>query len=265
MKKYEDLTPEEARAIIRKGDFEGPTGNWCMGYAQANLAVIPKAYAYEFLVFCQRNPKPCPVLDITDPGSPIPKRIAPTADIRYDIPRYRVFKNGVVIDEPKDIAKYWRDDFVGFLLGCSFSFEEALLKAGIPSRYLENAPDQGNPVYITNIPCTPSGPFKSPTAVSLRPIPAHLVSKAVQVTSRFPNVHGAPIHVGDPAQIGIKDINRPDFGAPPTILPGDVPVFWACGITPQLAIEQAKLDIAIAHYSAFMFISDITNESLSVL
>ncbi len=259
------LKPDEARKIIRKGKYIGPTGNWCMGYAQANLVILPEKLAYDFLLFCMRNPKPCPLLEVTDVGSPVPKYVAPSADLRFDIPLYRVFKNGEVIDIPRDLEKYWREDLVSFLLGCSFSFEDALLKAGIPSRYLDNAADQGNPVYFTNIPCLTAGPFSGNLVVSMRPIPAHQVSKAVQVTSRFPNVHGAPVHIGEPMDIGIRDIMKPDFGASPTILSGDVFVFWACGITPQIAIEKAKPEVAFSHYASRMFITDLTNESLSVL
>jgi uncharacterized protein YcsI (UPF0317 family) len=261
----ETLKPAEARQIIREGRYIGVTGNWCMGYAKANLAVLPKSLAYDFLLFCVRNPKPCPVLDVTEVGSPEPRHIAPGADIRYDIPKYRIIIKGEVVDEPTDIAKYWRDDMVAFLTGCSFSFEEALLKAGIPSRYLDNAKDQVNPIYKSNIDCEPSGRFHGKMACSMRPIPAKLVPRAVQVTSRFPNVHGAPLHIGDPATIGIKDINTPDWGAAPTLLPGDVPVFWACGITPQLVALSSKPEIMITHYPANMFISDVTNESLAVL
>jgi len=221
------MTPHSARELFRSNKLIQPTAGIAKGYTQANLAILPKSMAFDFLLFAQRNPKPCPILDVTDVGCPEPKLMAPGADLRFDVPKYRIYKNGILTDEPTNIEKYWRDDLVAFLLGCSFTFESALLDTGIAIRHID---EQCNvPMYITNIECIPAGIFHGPTVVSMRPIPYGQVTRAVQVTSRFPAVHGAPIHIGDPAHIGIKAIDKPDFGDAVTIKPGEVPVFWACG------------------------------------
>ncbi len=263
MKTLENESPGRVREMIRRGGLVRPTAGLCQGHVQANLAIVPKDLAYEFLLFCQRNPKPCPVLDVTDVGSPEPCFLAPGADLRYDVPRYRVWKRGELVDEPTDVAKYWRDDLVGFLLGCSFTFETALLKAGIPVRHIEE--DRNVPMYVTNIECRPAGFFHGPTVVSMRPMRPDLAIRAVQITSRFPGVHGAPLHIGDPAAIGISDIHRPNFGDPVTIRPGEVPVFWACGVTPQAVAMAVRPELMITHSPGYMFIGDIRDEELSVL
>lgn len=257
------LTPKEARAVFREGKYTGPTAGWCRGYAQANLVVLPRELSYDFLLFCVRNPKPCPLLDVTEVGSPEPSRVAPGSDIRCDLPRYRVYRKGEFTEELVDISALWRDDMVAFLLGCSFSFEDALLRAGIPVRHIEQGRNVS--VYITNIQCVPAGCFSGPMVVSMRPIPAELVPRAVTVTARFPSVHGAPIHVGDPESIGIRDLHRPDWGDPPTMLPGDLPVFWACGVTPQAVALKSKPEILISHSPGCMFITDVRNEKLAAL
>ena len=203
---YANSSPREVRQLIREGKWTLPTPGLCKGHVQGNLVVLPRDLAYDFLVFAQRNPKPCPILDVTEPGDPEPKIVAPGADISTDIPRYRVWKDGVCVDEPTDVKKYWRDDLVGFLLGCSFSFEGALLEAGIPVRHIEQ--NRNVPMYVTNIQCTPAGALNGPVVVSMRPIPAAMVPKAVLCTGRFPAVHGSPIHIGDPSQIGIADVNK---------------------------------------------------------
>ncbi|MFZ5627293.1 MAG: putative hydro-lyase [Bacillota bacterium] len=254
--------PEEVRGAIRKGEINRPTAGMCAGYAQANLAVLPKDLAFEFLLFCQRNPKPCPVLDVTEVGSFEPVLTAPGADLRTDIPKYRIYKNGQLVDETGDILNYWRDDLVAFLLGCSFTFESGLLQGGIPVRHIEEG--RNVPMYITNIPCKPAGRFSGPMVVSMRPIPYQQVVKAVQITSRYPAVHGAPVHIGDPALIGIKDLDKPDFGDPVTIKPGEVPVFWACGVTPQAVAMQSKPPFMITHAPGHMFITDVLDEDLTV-
>ena len=233
------------------------------GYTQANLAIVPKDLAYDFLVFAQRNPKPCPVLDITDMGCPEPKLFAPGADLRYDIPKYRIYRSGVFAEEVTSLEQHWRQDLVGFLLGCSFTFETPLLKAGIPIRHIEE--NCNVPMYITNIECIPSGIFHGPMVVSMRPIPEAQVVRAVQVTSRFPSVHGAPVHIGNPARIGIRDIAAPDFGDAVTIRPGEVPVFWACGVTPQSVAMQAKPELMITHSPGHMLIGDIRDDELAVM
>lgn len=257
------LTPTEARALIREGKWNRSTSGMAAGYTQANLAILKKELAFEFLLFCQRNPKPCPVLDVTEAGSPVPKLIAPDADIRTDIPAYRVYRHGELVDEVTDILSYWEDDMVAFLLGCSFTFEQAMLKNDIPVRHIEE--DCNVPMYQTNIPCIKAGRFEGPMVVSMRPVPEKDVVRAVQVTSRFPAVHGAPVHVGNPASIGIRDIHQPDFGDRVTVKEGEVPVFWACGVTPQAVAMHMKPEIMITHTPGHMFITDMHEEQYSVL
>jgi len=257
------MTPAALRALMRKGELARPTAGMAEGYVQANLAIVPQALAYDFLLFAQRNPKPCPVLDVTDLGSVEPKLMAPGADIRYDAPKYRIYKAGVLTDEVTDLERYWRNDLVAFLLGCSFTFETALLKAGVPVRHIEAGCNV--PMYITGIPCRPAGQFHGNLVVSMRPIPADKVVRATQVTSRFPAVHGAPVHIGDPAASGIRDLDRPDFGDAVEIKPGEVPVFWACGVTPQAVAMTTKPEIMITHAPGHMFLCDIRDEDLAVL
>jgi len=257
------MTPKDVRQLIRDGKLVRPTAGISQGYAQANLAILPKKLAYDFLLFAQRNPKPCPILDVTEVGSFEPKAVGLGADLRYDIGKYRIYKNGVLAEEVFDIEKYWTTDMVAFLLGCSFSFETAMLKNGIPVRHIEEKCNV--PMFITNIACKPAGIFSGPTVVSMRPIPEAMVVRAVQVTSRFPAVHGAPLHIGSPSSIGIKDINKPDFGDAVTIKPGEVPVFWACGVTPQAVAMQVKPEIMITHAPGYMFICDTRDEEYSVL
>ena len=258
-----DLTekhPREVRRIIREGKWRRPTAGLCLGYAQANVTILPKQLASDFLLFARRNPKPCPVIEVLDAGNPEPCRSGPGADIRTDVPRYRVYRRGEVEDEPTDILDYWRDDFVTFLIGCSFTFEAGLLQASIPVRHIELR--RNVPMYVTNLPCEPAGIFRGPMVVSMRPIPSVLVPLAVQVSGRYPAVHGAPVHVGSPEALGIEDIDRPDFGDPPEFRPGEIPVFWACGVTAQSAAMEAKPEIMITHSPGHMFLTDIPNEAL---
>ncbi|MDR3561607.1 MAG: putative hydro-lyase [Negativicutes bacterium] len=256
-------TPKSIREKIRQGGLVRPTAGMAEGYVQANLAIVPKALAYDFLLFAQRNPKPCPILDVTDAGCGEPKIVAPGADLRFDIPKYRIYKAGELVDEVLNLENYWRDDLVSFLLGCSFSFEAALLKADVPVRHIEE--NCNVPMFITNMACKPAGAFHGNMVVSMRPIPQEKVVRAVQVTSRFPAVHGAPVHIGDPAAIGIRDVDRPDFGDRVPIRPGEVPVFWACGVTPQAVAMTTKPEIMITHAPGHMFICDIRDEELAVL
>ena len=262
MKDLAAMSAREVRELIRANKLVKPTSGMALGYAQANMAILPRELAYDFLLFAQRNPKPCPILDVTEVGSPEPRMVAPGADLRYDIGKYRVYRHGELADEVTDIAKYWKDDMVAFLLGCSFTFETPMLRNGIPIRHIEE--DCNVPMYITNIECNPAGVFAGPTVVSMRPIPAHMVVRAVQVTSRLPAVHGAPVHIGSPEKIGIKDINKPEFGDAVTINPGEVPVFWACGVTPQAVAMRVKPEIMITHAPGYMFICDTKDENLSV-
>lgn len=256
-------TPKEIRAMIRNDELIRPTAGMAAGYTQANMAILPKDLAFDFLLFAQRNPKPCPVLDVTEVGSSVPRLVAPDADLRYDIPKYRILRNGQLADEVTNIAGYWRDDLVAFLLGCSFTFETTMLAAGIPVRHIEQ--NCNVPMYITNIECVPAGVFHGPMVVSMRPIPHEQVVRAVQITSRFPAVHGAPVHIGDPSHIGIKDIYKPELGDPVEIRPGEVPVFWACGCTPQAVAMTVKPEIMITHAPGHMFICDIKDEKFAIL
>lgn len=256
-------SPAEMRAMIRTGEITGQTSGMCDGYAQANLAILPKDLAFDFLLFTQRNKKPCPVLDVTEAGSPVPRLTAPGADIRTDIPRYRIYRKGELTDEVTDISSFWRDDLVAFLLGCSFSFEAPMIEAGLEVRHIT---DHHNvPMYKTNIECVPAGVFHGPMVVSMRPMKPADAIRAVQITTRMPFVHGAPIHIGDPEAIGIHDIDKPDFGDPSEIRPGEVPVFWACGVTPQAVAMAVKPEFMITHAPGHMFITDIPNASLAIM
>jgi len=257
------MNPQEVRVLIREGKWIKPTAGLALGYTQANLVTLPKEWAFEFLLFCQRNPKPCPVLDVTDVGSPHPVRVAPEADLRTDLPKYRIYRYGKLDVEVAQITDFWQDDMVAFLLGCSYTFEAALLAAGIPVRHIEE--ERNVPMYITNIECTPAGRFRGPMVVSMRPIPSRQVVNAVEVTARFPKVHGAPVHIGDPAAIGIQDLARPDFGDAVTVKEGEIPLFWACGVTPQVAAREAKPELMITHAPGHMFITDIRDEELAGL
>jgi uncharacterized protein YcsI (UPF0317 family) len=246
------LTPAQARERYREG-LVTPTSGWAAGFTQANLVMLPREWAFDMLLFGQRNPRPVPLLDVTDPGSPR-TALAPDADLRTDLPRYRVWQDGELVDEPTDVSDVWRPDLVSFLIGCSFSFETALLEAGVPVRNIE----QGRNVsmYRTNIPCRPAGQFSGPLVVSMRPIPGGQVTEAVQITARMPQVHGAPVHVGAPEALGITDLASPDYGDPVEFQDGDVPVFWACGVTPQAALAASRPPFAITHAPGHMFVTD---------
>ena len=256
--------PAQARAIFREGLWTQRTAGICVGYVNANLCIVPKDLAFDFLLFCQRNPKPCPVLEVLEPGDPIVKSLANGADIRTDLPRYRVFVHGEPVDEPADISKYWRDDLVTFLFGCSGTFEGVLENAGIYPRWREQE-GLGSSVYVTNIPTVPAGRLHGPMVVSMRPIPTHQVPKAIQATSRFPTHHGAPVHVGDSSAIGIDDLSQQEWVRGVLPLPGETPVFWACGVTPQVVAQASKPELMITHYPGHMFIGDIPSEHQAIL
>lgn len=257
---YANKKPSEVRALIREGKITGQTSGMCDGYAQGNLLILPKEYAYDFLLFTQRNPKSCPILEVGDVGSRLVKRMAAGGDIATDIPKYRVWEKGILTGEYTDVSRFWRDDFVYFLIGCSFSFEGELLAAGVPVRHIEEG--KNVPMYLTNIPCEEAGIFHGKTVVSMRPMTPSDAIRAVSITASMPRVHGAPIHIGDPAEIGITDIASPDFGDAVTIKPGEVPVFWCCGVTPQAAVMSAKPKFAISHAPGHMFITDVKNSLL---
>jgi uncharacterized protein YcsI (UPF0317 family) len=250
----------DVRLACRSRSQAGPTPGLALGYVQANLVVLPREWAFDFLLFCQRNPKPCPLLDVTEPGDPEPKFVAPGADLRTDLPAYRVWKDGQLVDEPTDIREFWRDDFVAFLIGCSFTFENALIESGIPVRHIDAGVNV--PMYRTNIPCKPAGRFAGPMVVSMRPLSSSQAIRATTICQKYPLAHGAPVHFGDPAAIGIRDIAKPDFGDPVDIRPGEQPVFWACGVTPQAVLMQAKPPFAITHKPGHMFLTDLKDRDL---
>jgi uncharacterized protein YcsI (UPF0317 family) len=258
------ITPFELRQQIRRGDFTGHTSGFAPGFVQANMAILPKQYAADFLQFCHFNPKPCPLLGMAAvPGAVDMPQLARQLDIRHDLPRYRIFRHGQLSAEVTDIADVWRDDLVTFLIGCSFSFEESLLADGLEIRNITEGVNV--PMYRTNIACTPAGPFHGGMVVSMRPMKPADAIRAIQICSRFPQVHGAPVHFGDPQAIGITDIDKPDFGDAVSIKAGEVPVFWACGVTPQVAIANAGIDFCITHSPGHMLVTDLANSKLSVL
>ena len=253
----------EVRQLIRSGQWRGITSGVVPGSVQANLAILPRDLAFDFLLFCQRNPKPCPLLEVIESGSTEPALTAPGADIRTDLPGYRVYENGEFTGELESLADRWQDDLVSFLLGCSFSFETAMVDAGIPLRHQELGLNVA--MYITNIATTPAGAFSGPMVVSMRPVKREQIVRAVQVTSRFPATHGAPVHIGSPADIGIKDLDQPDFGDRVDLLPGEEPVFWACGVTPQAVALSCKPPLMFTHAPGKMFITDQRDVDYAVL
>jgi len=257
---YSNMKPAEVRKLFREGVLSGQTSGMCAGFAQGNLLILPKEQAYDFLLFTQRNPKSCPLLEVGDVGSRLVKRMADQADIATDLPKYRLWEHGVLTGEYTDISHLWRDDFVYFLIGCSFSFEGELLASDVPVRHIEEG--RNVPMYITNMECDPAGIFHGKTVVSMRPMPIDQAIRAVSITASMPRVHGAPIHLGDPAAIGIADISKPDFGEAVTIKEGEIPVFWCCGVTPQSVVMSAKPPIAISHAPGHMFITDVKNTLL---
>jgi len=260
MNKLTHATAAQVRAACRSGVLTGPTPGLAAGFVQANLVMLPRDWAFDFLLFCQRNPQPCPLLDVTEPGDPEPTSTAPGADLRIDLPAYRVWKDGERIAEPTDVTTHWRDDLVSFLIGCSFTFEAALLRAGIPVRHIE---EQRNvPMFRTNRECRPAGRFHGPLVVSMRPLTPEHAIQASRICDRYPLAHGAPIHFGDPASLGIADISKPDYGDAVSIHPGEVPVFWACGVTPQAALAVARPPFAITHKPGHMFLTNLTDQDL---
>lgn len=251
----------EARAAIRAGTWVTHTSGVADDHVQGNVVILPQALADDFLRYCQRNPKPCPVLAVSEVGVPLLPQLGADIDIRTDVPRYRVWRNGEVLDEPTDVTKYWRDDLVTFVLGCSFSFEQALLDSGLALRHVSEGKNVA--MYRTNIATAAAGPFHGPMVVSMRPLRAAAAIRAIQITSRFPDVHGAPVHIGDPALIGIRDLAKPDYGDAVDVLRDELPVFWACGVTPQAAITKARPEFCITHAPGAMLITDLLNHQLA--
>ncbi|MCE2512454.1 MAG: putative hydro-lyase [Acidimicrobiia bacterium] len=247
-----------ARLAIRAGEHAGPTAHLAPGCVQANLVALPRAVASDFVAFAARNPKPCPIVEVVERGTEA-VRSAPGSDLRTDVPRYRLFIHGDHADSATDATAWWRDDLVAVLLGCSFSFETALVRAGLPVRHVEQ--DCNVPMYITNRLCESAGDFAGLLVVSMRPMPAESVDRARRITDAYPQAHGGPVHTGDPAALGIADLHTPDFGDPVDIHDGEVPMFWACGVTPQLAIAKARPELAITHEPGHMFITDLPAEA----
>lgn len=254
------VTGAQIRAMCRAGKFNRPTTGIALGYAQANLVVLEANVAGDFERFCRLNPRPCPLLEVTQPGHYEPSESAPGADLRTDLPRYQVYRGGVCVDRPTSIEAYWDATSVAFLIGCSFTFESALLEAGIPVRHIEEG--RNVPMYRTNMACEPVGRFCGPLIVSMRPMTPEQAAEAARITRAFPRVHGAPIHIDDPQDIGVEDLNHPDYGDPVTVHPGEIPVFWACGVTPIEAIMRAKPDLAVTHDPGHMFVTDMLDTSL---
>ena len=252
----------QARAAIRSGEWTGHTSGLAEGHVQGNVVILPELLANDFLRYCQRNPKPCPLLAVSEPGEALLPSLGADIDIRTDVPRYRVWRDGVLADQPTDISNLWRKDLVTFVIGCSFSFEEALLEAGIPLRHI--AQNRNVAMYRSNIATSPAGVFNGPMVVSMRPLKAADAIRAIQITARFPNVHGAPVHIGDPALIGIADLAKPDYGDAVDVWPDEISVFWACGVTPQAAIAQARPEFCITHAPGAMLITDLLNHHLAI-
>lgn len=252
---------QHVRRLIRAGCWHSHTSGLASDHVQGNVVILPEALANDFLRYCQRNPKPCPLLAVSEPGQPLLPGLGADIDIRTDLPRYRVWRDGEVVNEPTDIMSLWRADLVTFVLGCSFSFEQALLEAGLPLRHIE----QGRNVamYRTNIQTEAAGIFHGPMVVSMRPMKAAAAIRAVQVTSRFPSVHGAPVHLGDPSLIGIMRLEAPDYGDAVAVMADEIPVFWACGVTPQAALVQARPEFCITHAPGAMLITDLLNRQLA--
>ena len=259
--KPEDLSAESLRQQIRTGEWQRPTSGAAHGFVQANLVMLPKMHAFDFLLFCVRNPKPCPILDVLEPGIFKPA-IAAGADLRTDLPRYRLYRNGVLAEEVSDVSAQVVEDTVSFLLGCSFSFENAMLAADLPIRNIEEGRNVS--MYTTSRQCTSAGSFSAPLVVTMRPMTPAQAVRAVQITTRFHLTHGAPVHIGDPQQIGIADLDKPDFGDPVTVRDGEVPVFWACGVTSALAATAPALPLVITHSPGHMFVSDLKDEEMTV-
>ncbi|HEY2136689.1 MAG TPA: DUF1445 domain-containing protein [Xanthobacteraceae bacterium] len=249
------LESERVRREIRTGRIRGTSRGLAPGFVQCNLAILPKAFAYDFLLYCQRNQRACPVLEVTDPGDPVPHRLAPTADLRTDCARYSVFVDGVRQRDRDDLVEIWRDDLVCFLIGSGITFDAALERAGVPT-------GRDRWVLRTALPTEPAGPFRGDLIVTMRWLTPAQAITAAQVTARFPLNHGAPIHIGDPAAIG-ADLSNPMFGGPvPPLPPNLTPVFWACGVTPQAAAEGARLPLFMTHAAAHSFITDRSADSL---
>jgi uncharacterized protein YcsI (UPF0317 family) len=259
---HESSSAIDVRLAARCGELTGHTSGLARQHVQANLAILPKALADDFLRYCQRNPKPCPLLAVGDPGQYRLTDLGHDLDIRTDVPRYRIWQGGELIEEPTDLKSAWKDDLVVFALGCSFSFEHGLLASGIRLRHVEQRRNVA--MFRTNIQTRRAGVFHGPMVVTMRPLKAADAIKAIQITSRVPEVHGAPIHIGDPSLIGISDLSKPDYGDAVDVMPDELPVFWACGVTPQAAIAATKPAFCITHAPGCMLVTDRYNDQLGL-
>jgi uncharacterized protein YcsI (UPF0317 family) len=253
-------SPAEMRTMARGGEWHGSTGGQCPAYEQANLVILPKDVAIEFAAFCTRNPKPCPLIEITPPGDPEPVRSAPGADLRTDLPGYRIYRWGELVEQREEILDVWRDDLVAFLLGCSLTFEHALIEAGISVRNVENGTLV--PMYMSSLLCRPAGRFHGPIVVTMRPIPERQIQLAYDISAGYPHAHGSPLHAGSPETIGIVNLDRPDYGDPVAIHQDEVPVFWACGVTPQAVALETRPELMITHEPGIMFLTDLRRGGL---
>ena len=251
--------PAELRLAARRDVWHATTAGQCPAYQQANLVVLPNGVAAEFAAFCTRNPIPCPLIEITPPGDPVPVRSAPGADLRTDLPGYRVYRHGALAERRGEIRDLWRDDLVAFLLGCSFTFEHALLEAGVPLRNVER--NTTVPMFVSNLNCTPAGRFHGPMVLSMRPVAKAQIDLVCALSARYPHAHGAPVHIGDPRAIGITSLDRPDYGDPIPLNDNELPVFWGCGVTPQIVAERAHIALMITHEPGQMFVTDLPRNS----
>ena len=260
---WDRTDPRAARRAIRSGGYTGYTAAIAAGYVQANICILPRDWSADFLLYCQRNSKPCPLIARSDPGDPGLPALAEDLDIRTDIPRYHIFRDGEFAEEVTDITGYWRDDLVTFALGCSFSFEDALMQDGMELRHITCGTTV--PMYRTSVPTTPAGPFHGPLVVSMRPLKPADAIRAIQITTRFPAVHGAPVHIGKPELIGIQDIDKPDYGERAPMKDDEIPVFWACGVTPQSVVATVKPEFCITHYPGCMLVTDRKNSEFAIM
>lgn len=259
---FDRADPRSVRRAVRSGAHRGHTAGLAPGYVQGNLCILPRAYAEDFAAFCERNPKPCPLLAMSEPGDPRLPALGADLDLRTDVPGYRVFRDGEFAADVPDLRELWRDDLVAFVLGCSFSFEEALLEAGLPLRHI--AEGKNVPMYRTSIDTAPAGPFRGKLVVSMRPFTPADAIRAIEVTARYPRVHGAPVHLGMPEKIGIEDLSQPWVGDPTPVLEGELPLFWACGVTPQSVVRDARPSLCITHRPGHMIVTDLRNASLAL-
>lgn len=251
-----DAHPKQVREAIREGRWDGPTVGMARGYIQANVAIVPERHAFDFLRFCLRNPKPCPLVEVLEPGDPVPRQSAPGGDLRTDVSRYRVFRDGKLAEEVRDLRTLWRKDHVGFLMGCSVSFDQAMLDGGIDLRHLQSGTGR-IAVYESGIACQPAGIFRGNMIVSMRPIPRTLLVRAIEITSQYPIAHGSPVHVGDGAEIGVADMAKIHSGKFNEVGPDEVPVWWGCGVTPQAIAAASGVPEMITHATGHLFATDL--------